>query len=409
MTSSETKPHPTLADPHAALASLLNQVCPVESETCSLPVAAGRVLAEPIFADRPSPASDVSAMDGYAVRVADLCSGVLPIDGEVAMGSAPPALTPGCAMRIFTGGALPDRADAVIRREAVTEQDDSIGIEPGLDVSPGTNIRRAGENDRQDERVVSAGKIITTPIAAALASFGIVEPRVSRRVRLTLLTTGDEVLPPDHQPEPWQLRNSNTEALRHLFSPMPWLSLVAARHVSDELANLTSSIDAALESSDAVVLTGGVSQGDHDYVPDAIRGAGAHIEFHKLAIRPGKPVLGALGPEGQAIFGLPGNPVSVMTTARRFVIPTLRQCSGQRSEAESTTTIQLDHPDPRTVNLWWYRPVRRLDSGHGELVPTKGSGDPVGAARSDGFVEIPPGRSGPGPWPFYPWHAGAST
>lgn len=409
MTSSDTKPQPTLADPHASLGSLLNQVCPVESEACSLAVAAGRVLAAPIFADRPSPACDVSAMDGYAVRVTDICSGVLPIDGEVAMGTAPPALRPGCAMRIFTGGAVPDDADAVVRREAVTEQDTSIGIEPGLDLPPGTNIRHAGENARQDERVVSAGEVITPPIAAALANFGSVAPRVHRPVRLTLLTTGDEVLPPDHQPEPWQLRDSNTEALRHLFSPIPWLSVVAARHVSDKPGSLTRAIDDALESSDAVVLTGGVSQGDHDYVPDAIRGAGGHIEFHKLAIRPGKPMLGAIGPEGQAIFGLPGNPVSVMTTARRFVIPALRRCSGQRSGAAPETTIQLDHPDQRTVNLWWYRPVRRLDPGHGELVPTKGSGDPVGAARSDGFVEIPPNGSGPGPWPYYPWQAGATA
>lgn len=406
MTPAHSTTSNALADPHGALASLLDLLQPVNADTIALDDAAGRILAYPVEADRPSPACDVSAMDGYAIRRRDLTLGRLPISGEVAMGQAPPTLPPQSAVRIFTGGAVPGEADAVVRRESVTEHTDAIEFDPAMKIAEGANIRRRGENIEAGQPVVAAGQSITPAVAAALANFGVVQPPVHRPVRLTILTTGNELLPPSAEPEPWQLRDSNTQTLRDLFAPSPWVELVSARRVSDELAELTQSLEAALQESDAVIFTGGVSMGDHDHVPRAVEQAGGKTVFHKLGIRPGKPMLGAIGPRGQAILGLPGNPVSVMVTARRFALPVLRKLAGWCEPDPAAPTVTVTSPDERSLNLWWYRPVRLTEHGQCELVASKGSGDLVATVASDGFIELPPGGSGQGPWPFYLWAIG---
>lgn len=380
--------------PLQAMQLLLPRLTPVDVETLPLSQCAGRILAAPLISDRPSPPADVSAMDGYALRLADAALGRLPVAAEVAIGHAPPALPSGQVLRIFTGGAVPPEADAVIPREQVREMDREIQIPADLEIRPSQHIRRAGDNLAPGQNVVAAGTPITAPVAAALAAFGCATPRVYRRIRLSIIVTGNELLPVESSPQPWQLRDSNGPMLAALFNHVPWINLLPWRHVSDDSAGIQSALHDALQMSDAVLLTGGVSMGDHDYVPAAVEAAGGQTVFHKLAIRPGKPLLGAVGPAHQAIFGLPGNPLSSLITARRLAAVALRKLAGFGDPDPPPPAVQLANPDPQRSALWWYRPVRLLKPALAELVHSQGSGDLVSAARSDGFVEIPPEQKG---------------
>jgi molybdopterin molybdotransferase len=389
-------------DPAPAIRRLLDRLRPVDVETVGLGRAHGRVLAQPIVTDRPSPAADVTAMDGYAVRLADL-PGEVPVGGEVAIGHAPPPLPPGAAMRVFTGAAVPGEADAVIKREDVTERDGSIVVPDAFEVLSGQHIRRRGENLDAGQTVVEPGVGVDAPVAAALATFGITSPEVFRRVRVGMVATGDEVLDPADDPSPFQLRDSNTSAVTAMFGPFPWVEMAAAERRVDNLEMLTKTLAAQLETCDAVFLSGGVSMGDYDFVPEAIEAIGGEIVFHRLRQRPGKPLLGAVAPGGKPIMGLPGNPVSVMVTARRYGLAALRALGGFADPDPPVPAVELADDDGATLDLWWHRLVRLDDEGRGRLVPSQGSGDMVSAARSHGFVVVPPGRGGPGPWPFYGW------
>lgn len=392
-------------DPAEALVALLSRLLPVGTETLPADQAVGRVLAEPIAADRPSPACDVSAMDGYCVRLADLSNESLPVAGEVQTGCAPSAMPTGAALRIFTGGAVPEAAQAVIPREHVNESADAIGLPSDLSVAPGQHIRRAGENARRGDVVIEPGCVIDATRAATLATVGATSVSVYRRVKLKALVTGDEVAKPQAAVEPWQVRDSNGPALAAMFGNVPWVEWRGVEHVIDDATLLKQRIAETLAESDALLMTGGVSMGDHDHVPHTLAGAGVELLFHKLPQRPGKPLLGAVGPAGQAVLALPGNPVSVMATARRFAVAALRKRAGV-TQHEPVARVRVINADDQTLKLHWSRLVRSAGVGEVELVATRGSGDIASAARSDGFVLIPPGEQGHGPWPFYPWRVG---
>jgi molybdenum cofactor synthesis domain-containing protein len=182
-----------------------------------------------------------------------------------------------------------------------------------------------------------------------------------------------------------------------------WADVAEPLHVPDEPERIRTTLAEAVQRADAILLTGGVSMGQYDHVPDAVRSVGGEVVFHKLPIRPGKPVLAAAGPGGQVIFGLPGNPVSVMVTARRIAAGALRRLAGFTEACPPVPAVRLTDADDETLALRWFRPVRLTGPGQAELVSTRGSGDMVSAARGDGFVEVPPGESGQGPWPFYAW------
>lgn len=400
---SATKTHSTTT-PTEALRTLVERLEPVETEQVPLGQAAGRVLAEPLKADRDSPPATVSAMDGYALRLSDLGQGRIAVAGEVGTGQAPLPLPPQCAVRIFTGGCVPDEAEAVVPREEVREEAEAIELRIDADIiRPGWNIRRQGENLRRGELVAEAGREIDCSVAGALAAFGAANPCVYRKVRVGLLITGDELRSPSSTPEPWQIRDSNGPAVQALLAGAPWIELVQRHHALDHPADVRRKLEELVAACDAVLITGGVSMGDYDHVPEAVMHAGGTILFHRLRIRPGKPVLGAVGPQGQAVLGLPGNPVSVLVTARRFAVPALRRLGGFTEPERYRFTAQMDESTTGHPELWWYRPVVLEEQGTARVVAMKGSGDLVGSARSDGFVEIPPDRHGHMEAPYWPW------
>ncbi len=417
------------ASPDEAIQRLLARIGPVEHEFLPLERAVGRFVADAtkLLTDRDSPPADVSAMDGYALRHADLSLRTVPIAGEVRIGLAPPTLPAGACLRIVTGGPVPHGADAVVKREEVTEAPDRITIDEAVAkrIRSGENIRRRGENGAAGTAILPSGALLTAAGIGALAAAGIMTMTVARPLRVAILTTGDELV--SHRPDevdeggnlqaprpltPWQLRDSNGPALAALLASAAWIGRVDRSHVADEEAALDAAIQSALSSADALLLTGGVSMGHRDFVPQCLARAGVDTLFHTVPQRPGKPVLGGVSRRGQPVLGLPGNPVSVLVTARRMAWPVLARLAGCPQSASTSTAdglVLLRNADERTLHLWWQRLVRNADDGAVDLVDGRGSGDVIAAARSDGFVELPPHACGPGPWPYYRWAPSAAA
>jgi molybdopterin molybdotransferase len=390
----------------------------VEPERIEVSQATGRILARPILNFRDSPALDISAMDGYAFRYSELENRLLRPDsdqaqaggdcfevtGVAAAGARRLVLSPDTAIRIFTGGVVPQGADVVIPRERCREESDRVWVTIPLDQIPlGWNIRRQGENAKQDEVGLLAGCCIDGPRMSSIVSMNReAQIDVSRKVRVTIINTGDELMGMDSPIEAWQIRDSNGPLLESMLRACPWIewNRVSAR---DDLSEIQTRLKEALDVSDAVLLTGGVSMGDTDHVPAAVRHCRAEVIFHRLAIRPGAPVLGAVGSEGQLIMGLPGNPVSVAVTFRRLGLELLdrmaRRVSGRRK-----WKIQVAGSDSKTLGLVWYRLVQIQADGTALLLANQGSGDIRSLGLSDGFIEVPPGSLSQGMFPFYDWN-----
>jgi len=337
----------------------------------SVPVgeAAGRVLGEPGKAAVDLPPFDSSAMDGFALRAGDT-PGRLPVSVRIAAGRpAPRALEPGEAMGIATGGVVPAGADAVIPLEYVGDRDNTIEI--GDPVSPGANIRPAGGDVRRGEVVVGAGTRLGAPQVAALAAAGVAEVLTARRPRAAVLATGSELRAPGEQLEPGQIYEANglllAAQLETAGAEVERLSSVA----DDEEAH-REALGRGL-SADLLVTSGGISVGPHDLVRKVAAGLGVEEVFWGVAVKPGKPIsFGTLG--HRLVFGLPGNPVSVLVGFELFVRPAVLALQGAAE------------------------PLPRFEQGRlaGALVPNPGRDELVRArVSSDGkgaLLEPLPGR-----------------
>ena len=228
-----------------------------------------------------------------------------------------------------------------------------------------------------------------------------VEVKVHRPVRVAILNTGDELIPPGHEAQPWQIRDSNGPTLMAALGAQAWVEVISRQRVQDTLESVIAALR-SLADADVIVLTGGVSMGDTDHVPAAIAAIGGEIVFHRLPIRPGKPVLGALR-DNQLIVGLPGNPVSVAVTARLIALPLLRRLAGLKEIFPRAPRVEVATPDDKQLQLHWYRLVRLAEDGRAHYLDNRGSGDLVSLAQSDGVIELPAGCTGAGPWKFLQW------
>ncbi|MGV6814621.1 MAG: molybdopterin molybdotransferase MoeA [Phycisphaerales bacterium] len=395
--------------PREAMDELVGLITPVETQRVAWDDAGGLVAAEDVLSDRPSPSCDVSAMDGYGLALDDCISGQIQVAGEVHIGEQPPTYQPGKALQIVTGAPVPDGVEVVIKREDVVESAGTIELSQAtIDaLEPGMNIRRLGENMERGASIRCAGRLITPPMVGMLTGFGIIQPTVYRPLRIGMITTGNEVVEPEQMPDQWQLRDSNSPTIRAMCQQHRWIASLTHVHVRDTLDAIVATAEGLMdekskESCDALVFTGGVSMGDHDHVPAAIEAIGARTVFHKLPQRPGKPVLGAVK-DGKPIFGLPGNPVSVMVTAHRLLMPALAHRAGLREPVSRPRMMRIVNPDTKALGLWWSRLARVVGDEAVELIASKGSGDVPSSAMSDGFIEIPPNQSGEGPWAFWSW------
>ncbi len=394
---------PILDQITASLSRLADLLEPTAFESKSIHDSAGHVLAEPLLADRDSPPIDVSAMDGYAIRLADLRGDSLKVVGTAAAGSPPVELHPQTAIRIFTGAPVPSTAEVVVRREDTELVGDQVSFRVrSNELRYGQNIRRRGENIKSGHVLLAKGTQLSAAPMSAVATFGRSELSVFSRVKVSILNTGDELIPPGEAAQPWQIRDSNGLVLETLLRQQSWLNVIHRHSVGDKMESLVTALNTQLAQSDAVLLTGGVSMGDYDFVPEAILQCGGKIIFHRLPIRPGKPILGAIGSKGQLIIGLPGNPVSVAVTAKRLAMPLLKKIAGF-TEENPALFLPISNPDSQLLDLIWYRLVKLVGDGNVELLDSRGSGDLVSLAMSDGFIEVPAGQSGVGPWKYFSW------
>lgn len=394
-------------DPDHALRAIADRLIPVGTDS-DVPIGdcIGRVLAGDVVADRDSPAANVSAMDGYAIRLNDLdASAEIPISGESAPGGRPPVMQDGSVVRIFTGAIVPDDCDAIVKREDTEELEGAIRFgDAAMQMTAGEHIRFAGENAKAGRTVLASGIEINAAHLATMANFGCSSASVHSRVKVSIITTGDEVGDVSNAaPKPWQLRNSNRYSLSGVTATRGWIETPQIDHCRDDREALADLIGRRLEQSDAVLLTGGVSMGDYDYVPDVVRDVGGHVVFHGLPIRPGKPILGAATDTGKLIVGLPGNPVSATIGCRRMALPLLAKLSGQANWLLPCPIVQLTGCGDKSIPLHWLRLARMVEHGVAETVFSQGSGDLVSLGQSTGFVAVPPGQSGEGPWPYYGW------
>ena len=349
-------------------------------------------------------------MDGYAIDTDEFRQELLSVNATSAAGQRPPTWTPGTAVKIFTGATVPTGANCVVKREDCTETPGSvfINLEPGQ-LQVGANIRFQGENSDEGAELIPSGTLLSPASIATIASFAPREIKVRRKVRVAVLNTGDELVPPGEPVQPWQIRDSNGPVLESFLQQLPYAELTIRHHVADNLSDTQKALASALAENDAVILTGGVSMGDADYVPAATEGVGATISFHRLPIRPGKPILGA-HLNGKLILGLPGNPVSVAVTSKVFAEPLLRQLAGislpvsSQKPVSQQPMVDVDDHGKKRLHLHWYRLVERTEiPNQVRYVKTKGSGDVVSLASSIGFVALPPNSDGSGSFPLFSW------
>ena len=391
--------------PDEAVSAWCDAMSPIDTETVPWQASIGRAIAEPIILDRPSPACDVSAMDGYAIPAVDGPPRTLEIRGEIRTGERAADMPSDGAVRIFTGAMVPRGAFAVLPREHVVEGADTIHLPAGLDIRKGQHIRRAGENGTTGDTLCEPGRLVTPPVLSAIASSGHgTHVCVHQQLRVGVLVTGDEVRGADESPEAWELRDSNGPALTGLLSGIPFIDSVTHRSTPDDAGAIKDASLELLDRCDALLITGGVSVGDYDFVPSVLTDIGARTVFHSLPVRPGKPVLGAVSRSGQPIVGLPGNPVSAMVTARRLALPVLCRVAGRecgRSDFEYRD-VAGEQRAPKT--LTWFPLVQEHEEGNITPITSKGSGDWVSATRSAGFLEVPPGEAITGRRKFYRWH-----
>lgn len=310
-----------------AQAQLLAMASPLAHEVCPVEQAGGRILAEAVIAARSNPPVDVSAMDGFAIRFADLAAGAhWRIVGEAAAGQpCPVPVTPETAVRIFTGAPVPAEADTILVQEDASWQDETLLLTGNGPPERGAHIRKAGQDFQTGGALVPKG-LLLTPVRLALAAMGgsghVV---VSRRPRVAIFATGNELVPPGATPGPTQIVSVNSLMIGQI-------ARACGADVQDLgiAADTPEALDAMLAraaGADVIVSSGGASVGDHDLVQPALKRAGAEIGFWRIAMRPGKPLMAArLG--SAIVLGLPGNPVSAFVTAQLFLLPLLRALQG---------------------------------------------------------------------------------
>jgi molybdopterin molybdotransferase len=313
-----------------ALAAVLSGAEPLGEEMVALEEAYHRVLARDVAARRTQPPQAMSAMDGYAVRAADAAevNAKLKVIGEVAAGRPfDRAIGKGEAARIFTGGVIPEGADAVVIQEDTVADGNSITITEAA--ATGRHIRPAGVDFREGDVLLKGGSRLTERDLSLAASMNYPELPVRRRPKLALLATGDELVMPGQTPGPGQIVYSNGYALRAL-ARAEGADTVDLGVAADTMEATTAGIRRARDlGADILVTTGGASVGDHDLVKESLEAESVRIAFWKIAMRPGKPMMhGRLG--AMRVMGVPGNPVSSYVCTFLFVVPLIRALSGRK-------------------------------------------------------------------------------
>jgi molybdopterin molybdotransferase len=382
-----------LVDAADAAALVLDQTPVLGRDSVPLADALGRVLAEDLVAASALPPHPSSAVDGYAVRATD--SGrTLRVLGESAAGRPLAArVEPGTAVRILTGGVVPEGADTVVMVEDVRVDGEAVTVPAGL--SAGTNLHRPGADLRAGELVVAAGTRLESAEIGLAAALGVPRLRVHRRPRVALMSTGDELVEVGKTPGPGQIPDSNRwallAALREAGAEVRLLGIAPDR--AEELRAL---VTGALADADALVTSGGVSVGTHDLVKPLLESLGT-VHVGRVKLKPGKPFTFATLPGGRLAFGLPGFPVSSLVTFEVFVRPALRKMQGFTQLQRPSLPVRLGFHAQAVGDRTEYHRVTLRREGN-ELVATstgsQSSSRLMSLAGAHALVRVPPGDQG---------------
>ncbi len=386
--SEAAKAKPALTPLDDALAALLGQVQPLaERETLATSAAAGRVLAADLFSPVDVPPADNSAMDGYALRAAD-ADRSLPVTQRIPAGSVPVPLPPGEAARIFTGAQVPPGADTVVMQELTELVDGKVSVTQPI--TAGANVRLRGEDVRAGSVVLPAGTRLDAVAIGLAATAGAAQLTVTRRPRVALFSTGDELVMPGEPLPPGAIYNSNRFTLRALLEGLG-CEVIDLGIVPDKLEATRAALREAAARADVILTSGGVSVGEEDHLRPAAQAEG-QLDLWAIAIKPGKPF--AYGRVKQAYFiGLPGNPVSSLVTFLVLVRPFLLKLQGAARLAPRGYRIAAGFDWPRPDKRREFLRVRLDEESGLALFGNQSSGVLTSAFWADGLLDNPAGQA----------------
>jgi molybdopterin molybdotransferase len=387
---------------------ILSRVRRLPSGRVALRDAAGRVLRQDVQAERDNPPFDRVCMDGVAVASTAFAGGSrrFRVQGTQAAGAVPMTLAgPDKAIEVMTGAVMPHGTDAVVPLEEYDLADGALTMKGEATAEPWRNVQRRGSDSAPGVPMLTAGMRLGAAELAVVASAGLAQVEVTRAARITVVSTGDELVEPGLPIADHQVRRSNAYAVTAALR-LHGHTDVVDQHLRDDMDMMRERLGVILESRDVVVLSGGVSKGKFDFVPSALQALQVEELFHQVAQRPGRPMWFGVAPRGQLVFGLPGNPVSTLVCLVRYVLPALRAMLGQADVSPRRVAMSEPMDGRRMASFMPTTLVTDAEGMRGRPRQPQGSGDFLALAGTDGFVELPPRAEG---YPagfvadFHPW------
>ncbi|MBO9593684.1 MAG: molybdopterin molybdotransferase MoeA [Niabella sp.] len=350
-----------------------------------------RVLAETLFADRDLPPFNRATVDGIALHFEDYKNGLrtFKIKAIQAAGDIPVAIdAKGGCIELMTGAALDESVDTVIRYEDL-DLSAGMAVISDVEVKKGQYIHFRGKDKRQHDKVADAGSVITPALIGLAASIGKTRLRVKKLPRVAIISTGDELVPPDTEPAAFQLRRSNGVTLKAVLEG--YRIEAAVFHLNDDRNLIKNVLSRCLDAYDVLLMSGGVSMGKFDYVPQVLEALGVAPLFHKVKQRPGKPFWFGANGSRQLVFAFPGNPVSVWMCLHRYFIPWLEASLEIAPRRPEYAVLQNDIDFPHSLQFFVQV---KLEVNHGGMLTalaaeTNGSGDFSNLVYTDAFMELP--------------------
>ena len=369
-----------------------------ETESVSLEHCLGRVLRENIFAERDNPPFDRVCMDGIAIASSTGARGGLHYRVGSTQAAGAPAVhlsNAADAVEVMTGAVLPQGADCVVPLEEYDLAGGIATLHPGTLLQPYRNVQRRGADSRPDEPMLSAGIRLGGPEIAVIASAGRASVLVSRHTRIAVVSTGDELVEPGLPIAEHQVRRSNAHAITATLRAHGFTQ-VSDDHIRDDGEALSQRLTLHLDTHDVLVLSGGVSKGRFDLVPGVLKNLGVKEVFQGIEQGPGRPMWFGLGPRGQVVFGLPGNPNATLFCLVRYTLRALTRAAGASPPEPEPVTLAAAVKRGRSVS--YFLPVTLEYDAQGRHLALphtpKGSGDFLALAGTAGFVELPPRTEG---------------
>ncbi len=387
--------------PAEATEAIRAQLLQLNNVAVPLRASVGRVLRQTVMAERDNPPFDRVCMDGVAVASRHFSAAAhsenqkLKIIGTQAAGAVPLHLDRrGTAIEVMTGAVMPAGTDCVIPLEEYDLVDDTLTLKPDTLIEPFRNVQRRGCDSARDAPMLVSGCKLGAAEVAVLASAGLNHVQVSQLPRIKVISTGDELIEPGEAILDHQVRRSNAYAVLAALQAHGY-STASDDHLIDDADLMQLRLSEHLQSHDLIVLSGGVSKGKFDHVPTALKNLGVKELFREVAQRPGRPLWFGIGPKGQVVFGLPGNPVSTLICLVRYVLPALQHMMGANYAAPARLALAAASGGRK---MTYFMPFKQTQSsgtaGLVQACPPQGSGDFLALAGTAGFLELPPNPAG---------------